>query len=211
MLIDHTPISIRFERKPVTIRFQFMVINLKVCKLSVLQSQMHKYNSIKYRNWHLQLTEEVECFWIKIQRISLWYHHCDDSFYLIAYMNTNEWDENNGDVVVPLFRFRSIIIAFNLDTIRFTINREEKNSSTVRRNSTKFTFPFWKLRKSELFYLQLFFRRWVLPRWKRSCVESKKKKWCRKYIRKKELLFYSSLWRMRVKIGAARTDRMFPL
>lgn len=58
----------------------------------------------------------------------------------------------------PIFLY---IIVLNLGTIRLQRTKRGIKHQPRWRQKAKFTFPFWKLRKSELFYLQLFFWRWV--------------------------------------------------
>lgn len=77
------------------------------------------------------------------------------SFHLIAYMNTNE-DESESDLKAnaPLripFDWRSL---YSNNSI--TTQTDEENE---KKKGRKFTFPFFPRyrRKSELFYLQLFF------------------------------------------------------
>lgn len=57
----------------------------------------------------------------------------------------------------PSIAPKVIIIVFNLVAIR--LQWSEKTIEKTKKRA-KFTFPFWKLRKSELFYLQLVF--WAL-------------------------------------------------
>lgn len=54
----------------------------------------------------------------------------------------------------PIFLY---IIVLNLGTIRLQRTKRGIKHQPRWRQKAKFTFPFWKLRKSELFYLQLFF------------------------------------------------------
>lgn len=119
----------------------------------------------------LQLTAEL--FESKFELIFIWYHHRAISLYLIAYMNTNERSkskETHTDAV-PLFeshRSKCAPLFWCSTSAQFDYNEQKsrgKNEGTQKEqnkkntHTAKFTFPFWKLRKTELFYLQLFFAR----------------------------------------------------
>lgn len=116
----------------------------------------------------LQLTDENEknFFWVKIQWFSFdiiiansFLSNCIHEYQWIRRKRTKN-DKKKPSVMLcsPRLRATTIIIVFNLGTIRLQWTQKKHNNKTLLQwQKTKFTFPFWKLRKTELFYLQLFF------------------------------------------------------
>lgn len=224
-----------WKSEPVTIRFQFMVINLEIMQIEYFTKQKPNHIQsngkigILFEAHSHNSTPELNCLNQNSKRFSF---DIIISFYLIAYMNTNEWEnvarqEKEPKKIytdgVPLAKMvpsnvqHTIIIVLNLGTIRLQWTDEEKNKRRERHpKNIQIHFSFLEIEKNWIILFTAVFSTVVFPM---DADNSKRKKTAQIRrvfsLKRRNVVLFNSLKDERIlgltRIHAHLSVSVFPL